>query len=52
MECYPERHQKIHMHVMSIDARALVGILFTPGLLEEEVKQIINWRESTGRKTE
>ena len=46
-----ERHQQIHTHVMSIDARALVGMLFTPGLLEEEVEHIINGREGTGRKT-
>ena len=49
-ECFPERHQQIHTHVMSIDARALVGMLFTPGLLEEEVEQIVNGREGTRRK--
>ena len=50
MERYPGRHQQIHAHVMRIDARALVGLLFTPGLLEEEVEQIINGRDSTERK--
>ena len=50
MERYPERHQQIHAHVMSINARALVGLLFTPGLLEEEFEQIINGRENEGRR--
>ena len=34
---------------MSIEARALVGMLFTPGLIEE-VKQIIDEREGIGKK--
>ena len=51
MERFPERHQQIHLHVISIDARELVGMLFTPGLLEEEFENIINRREGTGRKT-
>ena len=48
-EQYLERYQQIHAHMMSINARALVGLLFTPGLLDEEVKQIIHGRENAGR---
>ena len=51
MERYPEKYQQIHAHVMSINTRALVGMLFTPGLLEEEIEQIINGRENTGNRT-
>ena len=29
-ERYPEKHQQIHAHVMSISTRALVGMLFIP----------------------
>ena len=36
---------------MSINARALVGLLFTPRLLDEEVKQIIHGRENAERGT-
>ena len=48
---YPEKYQQIHAHVMSINTRALVGLLFTPGLLEEEVEQIVNGIENTGKET-
>ncbi|MFN9953657.1 MAG: hypothetical protein ACK55I_11200, partial [bacterium] len=27
---FPVEHQQIHAHIMSINARALVGVLFTP----------------------
>ena len=33
---------------MSMDARDLIGMLFTPGLLEEEIGQNINVREGRG----
>ena len=36
--------------MMSIDAKALLGMLFTPGLLDEEVEQIIYGKENTGRE--
>ena len=35
---------------MSINTRALVGMLFTPGLLEEEIEQIVIGRENTGKE--
>ena len=38
---YPATYQQIHAHVMSLKARALVGVLFTPGLLEDEIDTII-----------
>ena len=38
---YPKEHQQIHAHVMSLNARALVGVLFTLGLLEDEIEHII-----------
>ena len=50
-EQYPERYQQIHAHVMSTNTRALVGMLFTPGLLQEEIEQIVNGREKTGKDT-
>ena len=40
-EYYPDRKQQIYAHVMSMSARALTGVLFTLGLFEEEVEQII-----------
>ena len=30
MERYPERYQQMHAHMMSIDARDLVRMLFKP----------------------
>ena len=50
-ERYPEKHQQIHAHVMSINTRALVGMLFTPGLLEEEIEQIVGGRDKIGKET-
>ena len=46
LRCYldkrnPDRKQQIYAHVMSMNARALIGYLFTPGLFEEKVDQII-----------
>ena len=29
---YPMAYQQIHAHVMSLNSRALVGVIFTPGL--------------------
>ena len=39
-EWHPNKKQQIHAHMMSMNTRALVGVLFTPGLFEEEVDQI------------
>ena len=50
MERYPEKYQQIHAHVMRINTRALVGMLLTQGLLEEEIEQIVNGREETGKE--
>ena len=50
-ERYPEKHQQIHAHVMSINTRALVGMLFTPGLLEEKIEQIVCGRDNIGKET-
>ena len=38
---YPKEHQQIHAHVMSLNARAFVGVLLTPGLLINEIKHIV-----------
>ena len=38
---YPKEHQHIHAHVMSLNARALVGVLFTPGLLDDKIDHIV-----------
>ena len=42
---YPKEHQQFHAHVMSLNARLLVGILFTPALLDDEVEHIIGDKE-------
>ena len=39
-EWYPKNKQQIHAHMMSMNTRALIGVLFTPGLFDEEVEQI------------
>ena len=39
-EWYPKNKQQLHAHMMSMNTRALIGVLFTPGLFEEEVDQI------------
>ena len=43
-EHYPNRKQQIYAHVMSMSARALIGVLVALGLFEEEVDQIIGER--------
>ena len=54
---YPEKYQQIHAHVMSLKAWALVGVLFTPGLLEDEIGTIVgkkgtdNDNEARGQET-
>ena len=37
---YPKEHQQIHAHVISLNSRALVGVLLKLGLLDDEVKHI------------
>ena len=44
---YPKEYQQIHAHVMSLSARALVGVLFTPGLLDDEIEHIVKGKEKT-----
>ena len=39
---FPVEHQQIHAHIMSINARALVGVLYLPGLLDNEIKHIVD----------
>ena len=48
---YPASYQQIHAHVMSLNARALVGVLFTPGLLDDEIDHIVGGKE-VGKKKE
>ena len=38
---YPDRYQQVHAHIMSMSASAIIGVLFTPGLFEEDIKHII-----------
>ena len=38
---YPKEHQQINAHEMSLNARALVGVLFTLGLLSGEIEHIV-----------
>ena len=46
---YPNCHQQIHAHVMSINASELIGVLFTPGIFDEDLQNIINGREEYGK---
>ena len=43
---YPKEYQQIHAHVMGLSARALVGVMLTPGLLADEIEQILKVRET------
>ena len=48
---YPKEHQQIHARVMSLNARELVGVMFTPGLLDDEIDHIVGVTE-IGKKKE
>ena len=48
---YPKEHQQIYAHVMSMIARVLVGELFTPGMLDDDIDHIVGVTE-IGKKKE